>query len=150
MTRPPHLVIPGLPPPSSPTPIPTSVIPGETLLRHPPPRSPYATVILARRNVNPVSHRHSGPRPVPMGRARQPPQPSSPTPTPFHRRAGEGTSPRTPIRGRYPGDGAATTTTVIPHQHPLTPLPSCRRRNVTPYPDTGPVPRGRARQPPQP
>ena len=40
------------------------------------------------------------------------------------------------------GTGAETPTTVIPHQHPLSPrTPSCRRR---------PVPRGRARKPPLP
>ena len=84
-----------------------------------------------------------------------------------HRGAGtSGTS--SPIRGRYLEAGAETPTTrhinlhlpsptnVTPspvgegEQHPLSPPPSCRRMNVTPYTDTGPVPRGRARQPPQP
>ena len=87
-----------------------------------------------------------------------------------HRGAGtSGTS--SPIRGRYLEAGAETPTTrhinlhlpsptnVTPspvgegrgegEQHPLSPPPSCRRRNVTPYTDTGPVPRG-ARQPLQP
>ena len=79
-----------------------------------------------------------------------------------HRGAGtSGTS--SPIRGRYLEAGAETPTTrhinlhlpsptnVTPspvgegrgegEQHPLSPPPSCRRRNVTPYTDTGPVPR---------
>ena len=46
-----------------------------------------------------------------------------------------------PAQAGTQGTGVATTTTVIPHQHPLFPPPSCRRR---------PVPRRRARQPPQP
>ena len=89
------------------------------------------------------------PEQEPMGRARQPPQPSSPHQHPLtpYRRAGA---------GRYPGDGrgypdkhpknqtAHTHSTVVPgsdltppsttHQHPLTP---CRRAGVGRYPGNG-------------
>ena len=141
VTRPPDLVIPGLPPPSSPA----------SLLRHPRPRSgTYARVILATdpKPIIPPSFRPSSRNPW-AGRGNHhnhhPPHPHPSTVVPAKERHpvpryGAGTQ----------GTGAETTTTVIPHQHPLTPLPSCRRRNVTPYPVTGPVPRGRARQPPQP
>ena len=60
------------------------------------------------------------PEPEPRGRARKPPLPSSPTNTP---------SPQsrhsTPQAGTQ-GTGPETTTTIIPYQHPLTPIPSFR------------------------
>ena len=85
--------------------------------RHPPPTPPHPNPVIP------------APEPEPRGQARQP---SSPTPTPFHRRAGEGTSPRTPIRGRYPGDGRG-----YPHKHPKsqtahTPQPSSPRHSPSP------------------
>ena len=68
-------------------------------------------------------------RPVPRGRARQPPQPSSPTntPLPHHRRAGE---------GRYPGDGRGYHSTVIPNPHrtPTTTVFPDVIRNPTVFP----------------
>ena len=162
MTRPPHLVIPGLPPPSSPA----------SLLRHPRPRSgTYALVILATdpKPIIPPSfrppsrypwagrgnhhNRHPpptpphpnpvipAPEPEPRGRARKTPLPSSPG---EHRRAGV---------GRYPGDGRG-----YPLNPPNVHVPSPgehRRAGVTLYPDTGPQPRGsgrttRLRQKPRP
>ena len=96
MTRPPHLVIPGLPP---------SVIPDPD--RGPTPASFWPLI------RNPSSHRRTG-------------------------------------VGRYPGDGRGHPQNRHPPPTPPPPLPSYRRRNVTPYPDTGPVPRGAARLPPQP
>ena len=59
---------------------------------------------------------------------------------------------RNPLSHRHPGPRAGThgqgAATIIPHTHTLP--PSCPRRNVPPYPETGPVPRGAARLPPQP
>ena len=158
MTRPPHLVIPGFPPPSSPT----------SLLRHPRPRSgTYALVILAPdpKPIIPPSfrpssrypwagrgnhHNHHPPHPHPStvvpAKERHPvPRYGAGTqgtgaettttviphqhPLPPYRRAGVGTSPRTPIRGRYPGDARG-----YPHKHPKsqtahTPKPSSLRHS---------------------
>ena len=135
--RPPSSVIPGFPPPSSPT----------SLLRHPRPRSgTYARVILAPdpKPITPPSFRPPSRYPW-AGRGNHPPHPHPSTVVPAKER------PPVPRYGAgTQGTGAETTTTVIPAPLSVTPLPSCRRRNVPPYPDTGPVPRGRARQPPQP
>ena len=159
VTRPPHLVIPGFPPPSSPT----------SLLRHPRPRSgTYALVILAPdpKPIIPPSfrpssrypwagrgnhHNHHPPHPHPstvvpakerhpvprygagtQGTGAATPQPSSPrhSPSPLYRRAGV---------GRYPGDGRGK-------HHYRHPPPTPPHRHST----RKPVPRERARLPPQP
>ena len=56
---------------------------------------------------------------------------------------------RNPLSHRHSGPRAGTqgtgAATIIPHTH--TPPPSCRRRNVPPYSDTGTVPWGAARLP---
>ena len=127
MTRPPNLVIPDLPPPSSPA----------SLLRHPRPRSgTYARVILAPdpKPIIPPSFRPPSRYP---GDGRGNHHNRHPPPTPPYRRVGV---------GRYPGDGrgypdkhpknqtAHTHSTVVPgsnltpprttHQHPPTIPPS--------------------------
>ena len=174
MTRPPHLVIPGFPPPSSPA----------SLLRHP--RLPSSVIPDPERGLTPSSFWPPDPKPIippsfrPPSRYpwagrgnHHPPHPHPSTvvpakerhpvprygagtlrrgaatpktvvphqhPLPPYRRAGVGTSPRTPIRGRYPGDGRGN----HHNRHPP-PTPPYRRAGVTLYPDTGPQPRGSGR-----
>ena len=100
--------------------LPSSVIPDPD--RGPTPASFWPLI------RNPLSHRHPGPRAGTHGQGAATIIPQTVT---LHRRPSKELSSRIPRYGVIQGTRAATTT-LIPHQHPLTPIPSFRHSSRNP------------------